>query len=94
MKVFDLRVGRVLSFSPVVRIGTPPTPHRRVCPPPLGSGGGAHSLSREGVGESNSVVGTYIYVFCDFVFILTFQVLVLPVSIDLVLNKIMFIKNQ
>ncbi len=37
------RVGRVLSFSPVVGIGTPPTPH---------PGGGAHSLAREGVGES------------------------------------------
>jgi hypothetical protein len=84
-------VGRVLSFSPVVGIGTPPTPHPLApplwfrgeghtrwrergwesgvregvgerCgdypnpspagPPPLVSGGGAHSLAREGVGES------------------------------------------
>jgi hypothetical protein len=43
-------VGRVLSFSPVVGIGTPPTPHP-LAPPPLVSGGGAHSLAREGVGE-------------------------------------------
>ncbi len=49
------RVGRVLSFSPVVRIGTPqPLTRRRVCPPPSPRflGGGAHSLAREGVGES------------------------------------------
>jgi hypothetical protein len=48
------RVGRVLSFSPVVEIGTPPAPypHASVPPPPLGPGGGAHSMTREGVGES------------------------------------------
>jgi hypothetical protein len=42
------RVGRV------VGIETPPTPHPRasVPPPPLVPGGGAHSLAREGVGES------------------------------------------
>ncbi len=37
------RIGSVLRFSPVVGIGTPPTPHPQ---------GGAHSLAREGVGES------------------------------------------
>jgi hypothetical protein len=48
------RVGRVLIFSPVVGIGTPPHPHpqARVPPPPLVPGGGAHSLAAEGVGES------------------------------------------
>jgi hypothetical protein len=48
------RVGRVLSFSLVVGIGTPPTPHPQASvPPTFGSGGiGAHSLAREGVGES------------------------------------------
>jgi hypothetical protein len=40
------RVGRVLSFSPVVGIGIPPTPH------PQFPGVGAHSLAKEGVGES------------------------------------------
>jgi hypothetical protein len=34
------RVGRVLSFSPVVGIGTPPTPHPQASvPSPFGSGG-------------------------------------------------------
>ncbi len=34
------RVGRVLSFSPVVGIGTPPTPHPHASvPPPFSSGG-------------------------------------------------------
>ncbi len=44
----------MLSFFPVVRIGTPPTPHPQaiVSPPPLVPGGGAHSLTREGAGES------------------------------------------
>ncbi len=47
-------IGRVLSFSPVVGIGTPPTPHPKasVSPPLWFRGGGAHSLAREGVGES------------------------------------------
>jgi hypothetical protein len=60
------RVGRVLSFSLVVGIGTPPTPH----PPPLVPGVGAHSLAREGVGESQFRRGDihcgtfYIYVLC------------------------------
>jgi hypothetical protein len=37
----DHRVGRLLSFFPVVGIGTPPTPHPQasVPPPPFGSGG-------------------------------------------------------
>jgi hypothetical protein len=48
------RVGRGLSFSPVVGIGTPPNPHPQasVPSPPLVPGGGAHLLAREGVGES------------------------------------------
>ncbi len=48
------RVSRVLSFSPVVGIGLPqPLTRRRVAPPPpLVLGGGAHSLAREEVGES------------------------------------------
>jgi hypothetical protein len=49
---YNHRVGRVLSFSPVVGIGLPqPLTRRQVCPPPV-PGGGAHSLAREGVGES------------------------------------------
>jgi hypothetical protein len=51
------RVGRVLSFSPVVGIGTPPTPHPQanVPPPPLGSGGRGTLAGERGggtVGES------------------------------------------
>ena len=47
-------------------LGLAPTPH-----PPLVSGGGAHSLAREGVGESQFRRGDihcgtlYIYVLCD-----------------------------
>jgi hypothetical protein len=68
----DHRVGRVISFSPV---GLPqPLTRRRVCnppPPPFGSGGGAHSLAKEGVGESQFRRGDmhystlYIYVLCE-----------------------------
>jgi hypothetical protein len=66
------RVGRVLKFSPVVAIGTPPTPHPRAscAPSPLVPGGGAHSLAREGLGESQFRRGDvhcgtiYIYVLC------------------------------
>ncbi len=72
------KVGRVLSFSPVVGIGAPPTPHPQasVPPPPPVLGGGAHSLAREGGWESPiSGEGTYtvalwysinIYVLNDF----------------------------
>jgi hypothetical protein len=61
IKVMSHRVGKVLSFSPVVRIGTPPTPNMQVSvpPPPCVPGVGAHSLAREGLGESNSEKGTY-----------------------------------
>jgi hypothetical protein len=43
----------VLSFSPVVGIGTPPTPHSQasVPLPPLVPGGGAHLLAIEGDGR-------------------------------------------
>ncbi len=48
------RVGRVESFSPVVGIGTPPTPHplASVLPILCFRGGGANSLAREEMGES------------------------------------------
>jgi hypothetical protein len=51
------RVGRVLNFSPVVGIGTPPPPHPQASvpqPTPMVLGGEAHSLGRGGwgVGES------------------------------------------
>jgi hypothetical protein len=53
------RVGRVLSFSPVVGIGTPPGENAPP-PPPLVPEGGTRSLARQGVGESNSDdEGTY-----------------------------------
>jgi hypothetical protein len=64
-------IGRVLSFSPVVGIGTRPAPHPQASvSPPLVPGGGAHSLVREGVGESQFRRGDihcgtlYIYVLC------------------------------
>ncbi len=55
------RVGRVLSFSPVVGVGTPPPPHPQasVSPPPLVPGGGAHSLAIERLESPNSDEGTY-----------------------------------
>ena len=66
------RVGRVLSFFSIVRIGTLPTPHPQasVPPPPRFLGGGEHSLAREGLGESQFRRGDihcgtlYIYVLC------------------------------
>ncbi len=52
------RVGRVLSFSPVVGIGTPPSPHPQASVPlpfPFGAGGrGWGTLA----GERNSDEGT------------------------------------
>ncbi len=51
---FDHRVGRVLRFSLVVGIGTPPPPRLQASVPTslwFRGGGGAHSLAREGVGE-------------------------------------------
>jgi hypothetical protein len=56
------RVGRVLSFLTSRRNKDYPT-RRRVCPPPPPPpvlGGGAHSLAREGLGESpNHDEGTF-----------------------------------
>ncbi len=59
---FRHRVGRVLSFSPVVGIGTPPTPHPQasVPPPLLWFRGEGHTRWRERGWESpNSDEGTY-----------------------------------
>jgi hypothetical protein len=54
------RVGRVLSISPVVGIGTPPTPHPQASVPPRGSGGRGKFASERGVWESpNFDEGTY-----------------------------------
>jgi hypothetical protein len=69
------RLGRVLSFSQVVGIGTPPTSHPQASvppPPPSVRGGGAHSQAREGFGESQFRRGyihcctLYIYVLCGY----------------------------
>jgi hypothetical protein len=57
------RVGRVLSVSPVVGIGTPP-------PPPLVRGGGHTRLRLKGWGSPNSNEGTYtvvLYIYKYFV---------------------------
>jgi hypothetical protein len=45
------KVGRLLSFFSSRRNWDPHSPAGE-CAPPFGSGGGAHSLAREGVGES------------------------------------------
>ncbi len=65
------RVGIVLSFSPVVGVGTPQPLTRGECAPPLWfRGEGAHSLARKGVRESQFRRGDihygtlYIYVLC------------------------------
>jgi hypothetical protein len=48
------------SFSPVVEIGTPPTPHPQASVPPFPSGGEGHTSWREREWESpNSDEGTY-----------------------------------
>jgi hypothetical protein len=64
------RVGRVLSFSPVVGIGTPPTPRPQASvPPPFGSGGSG-TLAGERGGRKVPIptrghFGTlFIYVLC------------------------------
>jgi hypothetical protein len=58
-------------FLPSSEFGlTQPLTRRRVCPPPPVLGGGAHSLEREGLGESQFRRGgihcgsLYIYVLC------------------------------
>jgi hypothetical protein len=48
---FTHRVGRVPSFSPVVGIGTPPTPHPQVRMPPFGSGGRGTLAGERGGGR-------------------------------------------
>jgi hypothetical protein len=55
------RVGRVLIFSQVVGIwdSPNPSPAGEFAPPPLVPGGRAHSLAKEGVGESQFDEGTY-----------------------------------
>ncbi len=65
------RVGRVISFSPVVGIGTPPTPHPQASVPPTHGTGGRGTLAGDkGVGESHFRRGDihcgtlYIYVLC------------------------------
>jgi hypothetical protein len=66
-------VGRVLSVSPVVGIGTPPPllPQASVPPLPFGPGGRAHSVAAKGVGETQfQRGGTYtvvLYIYKYFV---------------------------
>jgi hypothetical protein len=66
------RVGRVLSVSPVVGIGTPPPlePQASVPPHPLVRGGGHTRLRLKGWGSPNSNEGTYtvvLYIYKHFV---------------------------
>ncbi len=65
------RVGRVITFSPVVRIGTLPTPHPQAsAPPPLVRVGGGTLAGERGCGRvlfSNSNEGTYtvvLFIYC------------------------------
>jgi hypothetical protein len=74
------RVGRVLSFSPVVGIGTPPTPHPQASvSPPLVLGEEARLPAREGAGESQFRRGDihcgtlYIIVLCALSTALVYQ---------------------
>jgi hypothetical protein len=59
--VLQHRVGRVLSVSPVVGIGTPPplSPQASVPPHPLVRGGGHTRLRLKRWGSLNSNEGTY-----------------------------------
>jgi len=67
--VSDHRVDRVLSFFSSRRNWDSPTPltRRLVSPPPFGSGEGAHSLAREGLGESQFRRG---YLHCGTLYLL------------------------
>ncbi len=76
-------VGRVLSFSPVVGIGTPPTPYPQASvppplPPPPGSGGRgttlAHSLARGGWESPNPGKGTFTLVLYKYTYFVTVPV--------------------
>ncbi len=59
----------MLSFSPVVGIGTPPTPHPQASvPPPLVPGGGALAGERGGWESPNSDEGTYTVVLFIFMY--------------------------
>jgi hypothetical protein len=80
MKVYKHRIGRVRSFSPVVGIGTPPTPNPQasVSPPPLVLGGETHSLAREGMGESQFRRGD---IHCGTLYICTLCLQILGISV-------------
>ncbi len=69
---YEHRVGRVLSISPVVGIGTPPPllPQASLPPHPLFRGGGHTRLRLKGWGSPNSNEGTYtvvLYIYKYFV---------------------------
>jgi len=73
------RVGRVLSFSQVVGIGTPPTPHpqRSISPRPQVLGEG-HTRWRERGWESpNSDEGTYTVVLFIYAYFVMYRILLL-----------------
>jgi hypothetical protein len=64
------RLGRVLSFFPVVGIGNLPTPHPQASvPPPLWFRGEGHTRWREREWESlNSDEGTYTVILCIYIY--------------------------
>jgi hypothetical protein len=60
---FTHRVGRVLSFSPIVGIGTPPTPQPQAIMPPFRVEGHTHSQFQRGDINCGTLE---IYVLCGF----------------------------
>ncbi len=72
-KLVQTTVGRVLSVSPVVGIGTPPPLLQQAGvppPPPFGTGGGQTRLRLKGWGSPNSNEGTFtvvLYIYKYFV---------------------------
>ncbi len=71
MEGVEHRVGRVLSFFPVVGIGTPPTPHPQANVPSPGEG---HTRWRERGWESpNSDEGTYTVVLFIYMYFLEWK---------------------
>ncbi len=92
------RVGRVLSVSPVVGIGTPPPlqPQASVPPQPLVRGGGHTRMRLKGWGSPNSNEGTDIvvlYIYKYFVVpMLWIGIVLMPIRIRTLLSMVMLIR--
>jgi hypothetical protein len=68
LHICTCRVGRVVSFSPVVGIGTPPTPHPQAGMPLWFLGEGHTRWRERGWESSNSDEGTYTVVLCKYMY--------------------------